>query len=36
MMELVFSNEAAVNAGSKEELWYHPTVRWTLAALMQR
>ncbi|KAL0037871.1 hypothetical protein WJX79_003110 [Trebouxia sp. C0005] len=36
MMELVFSNEAAANAGSEEELWYHHVVRWTVAALMQR
>jgi len=35
-MELVFSNQAAANAGSEEELWFHPIVRWTMAALMHR
>ena len=35
-MDLVFGPEAAVNAGSGEELWYHPLVRWSLAALLHR
>lgn len=36
VMDLVFSPEAAATAGSAEELWYHPAVRWSLAALLHR
>ena len=36
VMDLVFGPEAAAHAESKEELWYHPLVRWSLAALLHR
>lgn len=36
VMEMVFNPEAAASAGSAEELWYHPLVRWSLAALLHR
>ena len=36
VMDMVFSPEAAANAGSEEEVWYHPLVRWSTAALLHR
>lgn len=36
VMDMVFGAEAAVRANAGEELWFHPAVRWALAALLLR